>query len=216
MNHRVLISGNYALFTRPEARVERVSYDVLTPTAARGVLEAVYWKPQFRWRILRIAVLNPIRFISVRRNELKGVVPAEGGEPVEIADRRQQRASLLLRDVRYAVEATMDVLDPRDGVDGPVLSLFEAERKHAEIFLRRMAKGAQYAQPFLGCREFPARVKLLNGEALTPHESLKGDRDLGTMLLDVVYDYDPVTRITRSVRPVFFHAVMRDGVIDLP
>lgn len=203
--------GDLACFTRPEMKVERVSYDVMTPSAARGVLEAIYWKPEIRWVVDQIIVLQPIRFTSVRRNEVKekishltaARVMNAGRGPLSLVvddgDMRQQRAALILRDVAYIVEAHFDI------VGGP-----ENAAKHLDQFLRRARKGACYTRPYLGCREFAAHFAVLEPEAEMPRTDpgLTGERDLGWMLHD--FDFDQ----SREAR--FFRAVMRDGVIHVP
>lgn len=202
--------GEYACFTRPEFKAERVSYDVITPSAARGLLEAIYWKPAIAWVVDRIRVLNPIRFDTVRRNEVGHKLPLgnvtkamrDGVSPVEIVveEARQQRATLLLRDVRYVIEAHFE---PRDK-DG------ENSAKHRDIFLRRAAKGQCFHGPYLGCREFPACFEPLDGAPPQPDDALLGPRDLGWMLHDLVYGQDG----GREAR--FFRARMNDGVIEVP
>lgn len=225
------VSGDYALFSRPEMKVERVSYDAITPSAARGVLEAIYWKPQIVWVIDRIHVLNPIRFTNIRRNEIDAKIPLKGVAGVNAAmtsgqgslgiaveEHRQQRASLLLCDVRYLVAAHFDILDPRFERDGPTLPANDVAGKHLDMFNRRARAGQVFHQPYLGCREFPARFRLVEaGEPLPPSdESLRGEKDLGFMLHDLEFDQDPRTKRVRNVTPHFFRAVMRDGVIDVP
>jgi len=197
--------GDYACFTRPEMKVERVSYDVMTPSAARGILEAVYWKPAIKWTVDRIHVLNPIRFANIRRNELAvklgtGTVNTamkDGSSPVEvfIEDHRQQRASLVLRDVAYVIEAHFDFTGENDNNPG----------KHLDIFNRRAEKGQCCHRPYLGCREFPAFFEPVRGDI--PTSELEGERDLGWMLYDIDY--------ARDMEAVFFRAIMRDGVIDI-
>ena len=203
--------GEWALFTRPEMKVERVSYDVMTPSAARGVLEAVYWKPEIRWIVDSITVLQPIRFSSVRRNEVKDKISASsvskvmkaGAGILEIAasdsDTRQQRAALLLREVGYVIHAHFEILS------GP-----ENAAKHLDQFNRRARRGACFTRPYLGCREFAAYFALLEtgSPAPEPHESLRGERDLGWMLHDLDFAHDKQAR--------FFRALMRDGVITVP
>jgi CRISPR-associated protein Cas5d len=228
---KLAISGDYALFSRPEMKVERVSYDVITPSAARGVLEAIYWKPQIRWVIDRIHVLNPIRFTNIRRNEISAKVPLKGAAGVNAAmksgtgslgiavdEHRQQRASLLLRDVRYVVEAHFAILDPRFERGGPKLSENDSAGKHLDMFNRRARAGQFFHQPYLGCREFPARFELIEPDAVIPatHESLRGERDLGFILHDIEFDQDRQTKKVKSTTPHFFRAIMRDGVIDVP
>jgi CRISPR-associated protein Cas5d len=188
-----------------------VSYDAMTPSAARGVLEAVYWKPEIRWVVDRITVLEPIRFSSVRRNEVKDKISevaarrvmnsGQGVLQIEAADpeMRQQRAGLLLRDVSYVIEAHFDI------VSGP-----ENAAKHLDQFSRRARRGACFTRPYLGCREFAAHFALLEEGAVAPepHRSLRGERDLGWMLHDIDFAQDKQAR--------FFRAAMRDGVIEVP
>lgn len=203
--------GEWACFTRPEMKVERVSYDVITPSAARGVLEAVYWKPEIRWVVDRITVLRPIRFTSVRRNELAGKIPEGTARKVMkasagvlqqvITEDRQQRAALLLRDVRYIIEAHFDILS------GP-----ENVAKHLDQFQRRARRGECFTRPYLGCREFAAHFRLLEHDdhAPRPHDALLGERDLGWMLHDLDFS-DAKNRQAK-----FFRATMRDGVVEVP
>jgi len=224
--------GDYAAFHRPEMKVERVSYDVMTPSAARGVLEAVYWKPQFQWIIDRIRVLRPIRFTQVRRNEISAKIPAvpvetameegRGSLGVHVEENRQQRAARILRDVEYVIEAHLEVLDPTEK-DGSRLE--HPEAKHLEAFRRRAAKGQYFHHPYLGCREFPANFELVDRERVSwpCPEELQGERDLGYMLLDIGYVEDPQGPIVESSRgrrlraePRFFRARLVDGVLDVP
>lgn len=223
---RILIWGEYASFNRPEMKVERVTYDVITPSAARGILEAIYWKPEIQWVIDRIHVLNPIRFSYVRRNELKGIVPTKGpvaaamkGGVVEVGmnieENRLQRAAKVLRNVRYAIEAHLDVT----GHDGPEA---KPEAKHLDQFRRRAEKGQFFHQPYLGTREFPAFFGLVEEIPSCPGE-LRGEKRLGLMLHDIEFVDDPEGRIIESNRgrritasPRFFDAVLRDGVIEVP
>lgn len=201
--------GEWACFIRPEMKVERVSYDAMTPSAARGVLEAVYWKPEIHWVVDRITVLNPIRFSSIRRNEVsekisegtaRAVMNAGHGElGLEITEVRQQRAALLLRDVGYVIDAHFDIQS------GP-----ENAPKHLDQFNRRARRGACFTRPYLGCREFAAHFALLETENDMPtvDASLKGDRDLGWMLHDIDFGRQQEAR--------FFRARMMDGVITVP
>jgi len=201
--------GDYACFTRPEMKVERVSYDFITPSAARGVLEAIYWKPAIRWVVERITVLNLIRFENVRRNELGHKLPLssitkamkDGTSPVQtfIEDDRQQRAAMILRDVAYRIEARFEPTEKWN----PVV---ESDGKHLDIFNRRVAKGQCFHRPYLGCREFPADFGPDDGEM--PHESFRGERQLGFMLHDLDYE--------NGMQARFFRAVMQDGVIVVP
>lgn len=208
----VLVTGPRACFTRPEMKAERVSYDVMTPSAARGVLEAVYWKPAIRWHIDAIGVQNRIRFGTFRRNEVESKLSYRDakaafnkGEPVFIASslQRQQRATMYLKDVAYVVKAHFTVTD-RAGAD-------DTPEKHYNIALRRLRKGQHFMQPVLGCREFPASVSLVEKGDIIPASYYAGieEHDLGYML----YDFDFSNASAPS--PHFFHAVMRHGVIDV-
>jgi CRISPR-associated protein Cas5d len=208
---RIECWGEWACFTRPEMKVERVSYDVMTPSAARGILEAIYWKPEIRWMVDRITVLQPIRFSSIRRNEVKDTISlvnvarvmdaGEGQLGIEAAsnEMRQQRAALLLRDVRYVVDAHFEILS------GP-----ENAAKHLDQFQRRARRGACFTRPYLGCREFAAHFRFLEADDPLPpvDESLKGERELGWILHDIDFAANKQAR--------FFRAMMRDGVIDVP
>ncbi len=196
---RLRVWGDYALFTRPEMKVERVSYDVMTPSAARGILEAIYWKPEIRWVIDRIHVLKPIRFENIRRNEMANRVAVNKrdmaeGNPVfrYIEDDRQQRASLVLRDVEYVIEAHFEFTgdDRNDG-------------KHLDMFRRRAQKGQCFHRPYFGCREFPVAFEWCEEIPPSPFEE---ERDLGFMLHDIECEND--------MTPSFFRAVMTGGVID--
>ncbi|MBR1690103.1 MAG: type I-C CRISPR-associated protein Cas5 [Oscillibacter sp.] len=207
----VEVWGDYACFSRPEMKVERVSYDVMTPSAARGLLEAIYWHPGLRWSIDRIQVCNPIRFTNIRRNEVKDVVNAravcsameKGGGALYLAtpESIQQRAALVLRDVRYVIDAHFEMTDRAAPEDNP--------GKFQDIIRRRLEKGQCYHQPCFGVREFPAHFKPCIQRPACPDE-LKGEKDLGWMLLDMDYS-DPA-----DIRPKFFRVIMRDGVIDVP
>lgn len=224
------ISGDYALFSRPEMKVERVSYDVITPSAARGVLEAIYWKPQIRWVVDRIRVLNPVRFTNVRRNEIGTKIPVkgkagvnaamragEGNLGIAVEEHRQQRASLLLRDVRYWIDAHFDILDRRFERGGPEMSGAAVAGKHLDMFKRRARRGQYFHHPYLGCREFPAEFRLIEDEEPPqPPESLRGQNELGYMLHDILFDQDPKTKAVKETHPRFFRAVMVDGMIDVP
>lgn len=208
---RLEVWGGYALFTRPEMKVERVSYDVMTPSAARGLMEAVYWHPGMRWIVDRIHVCSPIRFTNLRRNEVKATVSARSARTVMergtgdlylcTPENIQQRASMLLRDVHYVIEAHFDMTDRAAPGDNP--------GKFQDIIKRRIRKGQFYHQPYFGCREFPVNFKLCEQIPDCP-ESLKGERDLGWMLWDMDYT-DP-----ENIQPMFFRAVLRDGVLDVP
>ncbi|MEK0082682.1 type I-C CRISPR-associated protein Cas5c [Benzoatithermus flavus] len=210
---RLHVWGTWACFTRPEMKVERVSYDVMTPSAARGILEAIHWKPAIRWVVDCIRVLKPIRFESLRRNEVGSKASAANAERAMRAGRldglhllvdedRQQRAATILRDVAYVIEAHFELTARAGPDDNPA--------KHLDTFSRRARKGQCFHQPCLGCREFPASFALIEpGEpAPPPHPALIGTRDLGWMLLDIDYANDSASR--------FFRATMVDGVIEVP
>jgi len=205
------VSGDYACFTRPEMKVERVSYDVMTPSAARAVFEAIFWKPAVRWRIRRIEVLKPIRWINLRRNEVGAVVSVRnvqtamnGGDDVlalNIEDERQQRAGLFLRDVTYRIHADLDIRAERLDQSPPA--------KYRAMFERRAAAGQCVNQPYLGCREFAARFRYVaDPDAEAP--AIAETRDLGWMLhdLDFTNAADP--------QPRFFRAQLAAGVIEVP
>lgn len=210
---RLHVWGERALFSRPEMKVERVSYNVITPSAARGVLEAIHWKPAMAWRIHRLRVLKPIRFESIRRNEVGSRVPASKaaaamragsteGLALYVDEDRQQRAATVLRDVAYVIEARAELTawgraDPAESV-----------AKHLEMFRRRAEKGQCFHRPYLGTREFACDFALLDGDPPPPHESLRGERNLGWMALDIDF--------AAGMAPRFFRPVMRDGVIDMP
>jgi CRISPR-associated protein Cas5d len=210
---RLHVWGEYALFSRPEMKVERVSYDVMTPSAARGILEAIHWKPAIRWVVDRIRVLKPIRFESIRRNEVGHKLPAStllkamraqstAGVAMFVDQDRQQRSATVLRDVSYVIEAHFE-LTPKAAAEDNV-------GKHLDVFNRRARKGQCFHMPSLGVREFPAAFALLEEGAPppTPDASLSGERDLGWMLHDIDY--------ANGMEPRFFRPVMRSGVIDVP
>jgi len=225
------VSGDYALFSRPEMKVERVSYDVITPSAARGILEAIYWKPQMRWEVTEIRVLNPIRFTNIRRNEISSKIPLGGGggvnaamrDPsvhpsIDVSEYRQQRASLLLKDVAYVIRARAHVLDSRMEKGAEPLPDAQAAAKHLEMFKRRASKGQAFHQPYFGCREFPVRFELIEDEEQIPgcDPSLLGEKDLGFMLHEIDFKQDRTTKAVRSTTPHFYRALMKDGVIEVP
>lgn len=204
---KLRVWGDFACFTRPEMKAERVSYDAMTPSAARGALEAVYWKPQIRWIVERIHVINAIRFGNLRRNEVgskisgptKAQLEGRSGDPMglNIEEDRQQRATTLLTEVDYLIEARFEVLDPN-----------EHPAKHYEMFKRRVEKGQCFQQPYLGCREFVANFAWHEGAAPESHYAQEGEKDLGWMLLDLDY--------TSGMEAQFFRASMKHGVIEVP
>ena len=198
--------GDHACFTRPEMKVERVSYDVMTPSAARGILEAVHWKPAICWVIDRIHVLNPILFENIRKNEVGTKISARNakqamaaddlsGLHMAVDDNRQQRATMALRDVAYVIEAHFEMTD-KAGEDTPA--------KHYDIFQRRARKGQCFHRPALGLREFAADFEWVDE---VPPSPLSGRQDLGWMLYDINFANDRT--------PQFFRAEMVDGVIDV-
>ena len=221
------VTGDYACFTRPEMKVERVSYDVITPSAARAMFDAILWKPAIRWRITKIEVLNPIRWTNVRRNEVASVAsPKSRG--IFIEDARQQRAGLILRDVRYRLYGEFDFIPPekRGKTPNPVPEWLvdsaevaelrkpdvrpdETEAKYAAMFERRARKGQHFHQPYLGCREFAADVRLAD-PAEEPAAPISKNEDLGWMLYDLDFS-DPA-----NIKPMFFRPEMKQGVIAVP
>lgn len=201
--------GDNACFTRPEMKVERVSYDVMTPSAARGILEAILWKPAIQWHIEQIDVLKPIRWESVRRNEV-GAEMSSRTNGFFIEDQRQQRAGLFLRNVVYAIHAHFTMTDragPQDNVT-----------KFEEMFVRRAEKGQCFHRPYLGCREFAASFSLIVSDEEVS-EPINETRDLGWMFFDMVHagraDKDHVHNCTEACHPSFFKARMENGRVDL-
>ena len=208
---KVKVWGDYALFSRPELKVERCSYDVMTPSAARGILEAIYWHPGMRWIIDKIYVKNPIRFTSVRRNEVKSKVSmnkalqAYNGDekPFYISTKEDivQRASLILCDVCYVIEAHFEMTDKANESDNA--------GKIKDIIMRRLKRGECYHMPYFGCREFPAQFCLCEEDDITTFYSEVLEKDLGFMLYDM--DYSNLD----NIQPMFFRAVMKKGVLNL-
>lgn len=214
--------GPLAAFNRPELKVERVSYDVVTPSAARGIFTAILWKPAIRWIITEIEVLKPIRTISIRRNEVGKTAPSKPpAAPIFIENARQQRAGIFLRDVEYRLHAEMEYLPPghparkdlprqRNGDD-------ESPVKYREMFLRRAEAGQTFHQPYFGTRECAANFALVRERDLAadraahPALSAEHDRDFGIMLYDMDFESDP-----NDPPAMFFHAVMKNGVVEIP
>jgi CRISPR-associated protein Cas5d len=207
---RLKVWGDNACFTRPEMKVERVSYDVMTPSAARGVLEAILWKPAIRWQIERIDVLKPIRWESVRRNEV-GSVMSPRSDGLFIEDNRQQRAGLFLRDVAYTVHAWFEMTVPPDDRNNVI--------KFQEMFICRASKGKCFSQPYLGTREFSAAFELIPHDRPLP-EPIGETRDLGFMLYDLCHDNgrdaNHVHSCTDGCRPSFFRAELQEGKMLVP
>lgn len=206
---RLKVWGRNACFTRPEMKVERVSYDVMTPSAARGVLEAILWKPAIVWRITQIDVINPIKWASVRRNEVGAVMsPRSGGLIIE--DERQQRAGLILRDVEYVIYAYFEMTDKAGTADNVI--------KFEEMFQRRAENGQCFHRPYLGCREFSADFQPVFQDEQT--QPLNESRDLGWMLYDISHDNSADLNGTHlcidACRPHFFRASLDGGKIFIP
>ena len=210
MSISVEVWGEYALFSRPELKTERVSYDVMTPSAARGLLDAVLWHPGMKWIVDSIHDCAPIRFTNIRRNEVKDTVSArkaqsvmeKGGELyLATPESIQQRAAMVLRDVHYVIDAHFEMTQRASPTDNP--------GKFQEMMRRRVEKGQFYHQPCFGVREFPAHFKPCTQLPPCPEE-LKGEKDLGWMLLDMDYS-DP-----ENITPHFFRATLRDGVLEVP
>lgn len=225
--------GDYACFTRPEMKVERVSYDVITPSAARAIFEAVLWKPAIRWNVTAIEVLNPVKWVSVRRNEVgkEAVIPTarqlagEKGPPMGlfVEAERQQKAGLFLKDVRYRLHGYFDFIPPGER-SGNISSAGdppdegqerlnsgaadEKPAKYASMFERRALKGQCFHRPYLGCREFACSFRLVNPEA-EPARPIEETRDLGFMLYDMDFSQD-----IDNPRPLFFRAIMENGVVN--
>ena len=204
------VKGDYACFTRPEMKVERVSYDIITPSAARAIFEAILWKPAIEWRIRKIEVLKPIRWINVRRNEVGAVLPLgnitkamNGGAlpALYVEEARQQRAGLFLRDVAYRIHASFELTDKATESDNA--------GKFSEMFRRRASKGQCFNQPYLGTREFSCEFRLIE-DLETEAAAIDESRSLGWMLYDMDYQNSP------EPSPLFFNAEMKNGAIRVP
>lgn len=212
MSHGVKIRvwGELALFSRPEMKVERCSYDMITPSAARGILEAIYWHPGLRWVIDKIYVRKPIQFTSIRRNEVKNKILASnvlnvmngGNKPLfqSSKDEIVQRAAILLREVDYIIEAHFEMTERANASDNP--------GKFKDIIMRRLKKGECYHMPYFGCREFPANFQLFEDDMVeTAYQ--EEEKDLGYMLYDLDYS-NPA-----EIQPMFFRAILKNGVLDV-
>ncbi|MCY4274158.1 MAG: type I-C CRISPR-associated protein Cas5c [Gammaproteobacteria bacterium] len=225
------ISGDFACFTRPEMKVERVSYDVITPSAARAIFEAILWKPAMRWHIKRIEILNPIRWVNIRRNEVDSVISTKNintvmnggnaGLQILIEDDRQQRAGLFLRDVAYRIHAGFSLQDDNKHVHRfPDLRCADTKTventcaKFSEMFKRRARKGQCFNQPYLGTREFSCSFRLIEQEELekeqSTHPAISDDKELGWMLYDMDFT-DP-----NNPSPRFFNANIVSGEVTVP
>lgn len=209
---RVEVKGEFACFSRPEFKAERVSYDVITPSAARGLLESVFWHPGMRYIVDKIYLLSEIAFANIKRNEVASKVSASNVQKVINSGKGalylatpldiQQRATMLLKDVHYIIEAHFNMTEKANATDNT--------GKFQEMLKRRLRKGQNYHQPYLGCREFPAQVSLFEGDMNTLNLAYADeDKDLGFMLYDM--DYSDKDNIT----PMFFRAILKNGVIDL-
>ena len=204
------VTGDYACFTRPEMKVERVSYDVITPSAARAIFEAILWKPAIEWHIHKIEILKPVNWVNIRRNEVGSVLPAgnikkamNGGAlpALYVEDARQQRAGLFLKNVAYRLHGSFSLTDKAGTTDNT--------GKFSEMFKRRAKKGQCFNQPYLGCREFSCDFRLVEDiEKETP--AIEENRELGWMLYDMDYQQSD------EPMPLFFNAVMNNGAIDVP
>lgn len=226
--------GDYACFTRPEMKVERVSYDVMTPSAARAIFEAILWKPAIRWNVTKIEVLNPIKWISVRRNEVGKKVPGPTakqmagvlGEPmgIFIEDERQQRAGLFLRDVSYRIHGYFDFIPPDkrkanysispefwadEQEQTEIARLDDTPAKYAAMFERRAKKGQCFHRPYLGCREFACDFRLVDPKTEPAAVLIDETRDLGFMLYDLDFERD-----VNDPTPLFFRARIDKGVVN--
>lgn len=212
---KLKVWGDNACFTRPEMKVERVSYDVITPSAARGILDAILWKPAILWKIEKIEILKPIQWESIRRNEVgckisersvqSAMKEGKGNLGIYIEDERQQRASLLLRDVSYVIHAHFQLTKRAGQTDS--VAKFEG------MFERRLNKGQCHHQPVLGNREFPAYFENVGSE----YQPIQESRDLGWMLYDLEFqDYDFDSKESTEINPHFFRAEMKNGIIQVP
>ena len=210
MGFCIEVTGDFACFTRPEMKVERVSYDVITPSAARAIFESILWKPAIEWHIHKIEVLKPVRWVNIRRNEVGAVLPVgnigkamKGGAlpALYIEETRQQRAGLFLRDVTYRLHGSFSLTEKAGASDNAA--------KFVDMFKRRARKGQCFNQPYLGCREFSCNFRLVEDiEQEMP--AIDENRTLGWMLYDMDY------QSSAAPTPLFFNAVMENGVIEIP
>lgn len=215
--------GDYACFTRPEMKVERVSYDVMTPSSARSVFEAIFWKPAIRWQVTRIEVINPIKWTSVKRNEVGSIMSTQS-KHLLIEDNRQQRAGLFLKDVRYRIYAELIFINPKDRFktknpvppelhdpeEIPISHQDENPGKYNAMFERRAKKGQCFNQPYLGCREFSANFEFISNPNEVTTKPINETRDLGFMLYDMDFS------ILEKPSAMFFRANLINGIIDIP
>ena len=209
MSIMVEVFGPYAAFNRPELKIERMTYDVMTPSAARGILDAILWHPGMRWHIDKIYVLNPIKYSNIRRNEVKSKISANNVRAavngkksdlyIDAKSDIQQRAALVLKDVHYVIEAHFEMTENASPTDNPA--------KFQEMMKRRLEKGQCYHQPYFGCREFPVKFRRWES-SYVPTAYPNTIKELGLMLYDMEYSKDEIT-------PMFFNAVLKNGVLDL-
>lgn len=210
--------GPMACFTRPELKVERVSYDVITPSAARAIFEAILWKPAIHWQVTKIEVLNPIKWTSIRRNEVGAIASKT---PIFIEEKRQQKNSLFLQDVRYRIWAKLEFIPQWkrketqnaqiDAEEAEMLRKDENPGKYNAMFERRASKGQCFNQPYLGTREFSASFRLVNPEKEELAPAIDESRDLGIMLYDMDFKAD-----LKNPPALFFRARLEHGVIIVP
>lgn len=208
---KIEVWGDYALYARPELKVERCTYEVLTPSAARGILDSIYWHPGMCWKIDRIYVLNPIQYMNIRRNEVTKKASASNAlqvmhgavKPLQIitSDEIAQRAALVLKDVHYVIEAHFEMTSKANPTDN--------QGKFSDIIRRRLEKGSCYSQPYLGCREFSAYFQPWPKDHKIVTAYANETIDLGYMLFDMDYS-DP-----EDIKPLFFHAILKNGILDL-
>ncbi len=202
--------GDMACFTRPELKVERVSYDVITPSAARAIFDAIFWKPAIRWQVTKIEVLSPIKWTSIRRNEV-GAVGSLQKNQIFIEDSRQQKNALLLKDVHYRLYATLVYIPPKERKgESRTAGSDENPGKYQAMFERRASKGQCFNQPYLGTREFSASFKLIQNDAEKIIQPINEDRDLGIMLYDMDFTNPD------NIHAMYYRASMKKGVIIVP
>ncbi len=202
--------GDMACFTRPELKVERVSYDVITPSAARAIFDAIFWKPAIRWQVTKIEVLSPIKWTSIRRNEV-GAVGSLQKNQIFIEDSRQQKNALLLKDVHYRLYATLVFIPPKERKgESRTAGADENPGKYQAMFERRASKGQCFNQPYLGTREFSASFKLIQNDAEKIIQPINEDRDLGIMLYDMDFT-NP-----NNIQAMYYRASMKKGEIIVP
>lgn len=197
---RVKVKGDFACFTRPDLKVERMTYPCMTPSAARGILDSILWKPEFQWYVRRIIVLNPVRFATIKRNEINS---KQGRSPIIVEEKRAQRNSVILRDVAYLIEASIFIGQPTGkGAFEKYVGMTEGKEG---MFPRRVSKGQCWRRPYLGTREFAAEFMLPDGSEQPIQETIP----IGSMLFDIFYDADG------KPQPLFFHDVaIRNGILN--